>query len=118
MEVRGTCIQSGFEKNYWPRLAPKLTRKHIELTQFSKLKVKLATHVFSYTVQAAMLSYICSGTIDSDSKFTAEFIGKMDKLFDCFNSDSLSSTKIFKRPIKPTSPHFDFLNEMFEHCSD
>lgn len=95
------------------RLAPKLSRKHIELTQFSKMKVKLAAQVLSHTVQSALLSAICSGSLHCDARNTAEFVGNMDRLFDCFNSESICSTKVFRRAIKPDSLHIDFLLEMF-----
>ena len=39
-------------------LAPKLTKQHIELPAFSKMKVKRAAQIFSNTVQAAMMTYI------------------------------------------------------------
>ena len=40
------------------RLAPKLTKQHIELPAFSKMKVKRAAQIFSNTVQAAMMTYV------------------------------------------------------------
>ena len=40
------------------RLAPKLTKQHIELPAFSKMKVKRAAQLFSNTVQAAMMTYV------------------------------------------------------------
>ena len=96
------------------RLAPKLTRKHIDLTPFSKMKVKLAAQVFSHTVQSALLTAICSGSIPFEARYTADFVGKIDRLFDCFNCESLFSTKLFRRAIKPDSSHVEFLLEMFD----
>ena len=40
------------------RLAPKLTKQHIELPAFSKMKVKRAAQIFNNTVLAAMMTYI------------------------------------------------------------
>ena len=37
------------------RLVPKLTKQHIDLPAFSKMKVKRAAQIFSNTVQAAMM---------------------------------------------------------------
>ena len=45
------------------RLAPKLTKKHIAFPPFSKMKVNRAAQILSQTVQAALLTYICSGDI-------------------------------------------------------
>ena len=78
------------------------------------MKVKLATQVLSHTVQAAIFTSICSGLLPLEARHTAEFIGNMDRLFDSFNSDSLRSPKLFKRPLKVDSVHFDFLREMYE----
>ena len=40
------------------RLAPKLSEKYVNLTGFSKMKVKLATQVLSHTVAAAINTYV------------------------------------------------------------
>ena len=94
------------------RLAPKLTQRHIDLPAFSKMKVKRAAQVFSNTVQAAMLTYICSGDLPSEAFYTATFLKKVDSLFDIFNSSSLLDSKPFKCALKEGSPSFDFLKMM------
>ena len=64
------------------RLAPKLTKQHIELPAFSKMKVKRAAQIFSNTVQAAMMTYIlCSGHFPPKAYHTAAFVKNMDALF-------------------------------------
>ena len=40
------------------RLAQKLTKQHIELPAFSKMKVKRAAQIVSNTVQSTMMTYI------------------------------------------------------------
>ena len=65
------------------RLAPKLTKQHIELPAFSTMKVKRAAQIFSNTVQAAMMTYIC---LPQEAYHTAAFVKNMDSLFDIFNS--------------------------------
>ena len=94
------------------RLAPKLTQRHIDLPAFSKMKVKRAAQVFSNTVQAAMLTYICSGGLPSKAFYTATFLKKVDPLFDIFNSSSLLDSKPFKCALKEGSPSSDFLKMM------
>ena len=73
-------------QNQTLRLAPKLTKQHIELPAFSKMKVKRAAQIFSNTVKAAMMTYICSGHLPPEAYHTAAFVKNMDALFDIFNS--------------------------------
>ena len=94
------------------RLAPKLTQRHIDLPVFSKMKVKRAAQIFSNTVQAAMLTYICSGDLPSEAFYTATSLKKLDSLFDIFNSSSLLDSKPFKCALKEGSPSFDCLQMM------
>ena len=68
------------------RLAPKLTKQHIELAAFSKMKIKRAAQIFSNTMQAAMMTSICSGHLPPEAYHTAAFVKNMDALFDIFNS--------------------------------
>ena len=58
------------------RLVPKFTKQHIELPAFSKMKVKRAAQVFSNTVQAAMMIYICEGHLPQEAYHTAAFVEK------------------------------------------
>ena len=77
-----------------------MTKRHIELPAFSKMKVKRAAQVFSNTVQAALLTYISSGDIPAEASHTAAFIKKMDSLFNIYTSSSLRDSKPFKSALK------------------
>ena len=96
------------------RLAPKLTKQHIELPAFSKMKVKRAAQIFSNTVQAAMMTYrpICSGHLPPEAYHTAAFVKNMDALFDIFNSTGLHDVKLYKRALQENSPSFEYLYMM------
>ena len=94
------------------RLAPSLTKQHIELPAFSKMKVKRAAQIFSNTVQAAMMTYICSGHLPQEAYHTAAFVKNMDSLFDIFNSTGLHDVKMYKRALVENSPSFDYLYMM------
>ena len=62
------------------KLAPKSTLEHIDLNPFSKMNVKLATQVLSQITANILFNYYPDETHGS-----AEFCGKMNKLFDCLN---------------------------------
>jgi hypothetical protein len=96
------------------RLCPKLTDKHMHPNGFQKMKVKYATQVLSHTVSAAISTYVSLGKLPSAACGTAELLMKLDKTFDCLNSSSLHSPKVFRRAMTPTSPHGDFMQEMFD----
>ena len=88
------------------KLTPKLTQKHISLTGFSKMNVKLASQVFSHSVY---MLHCHSKDLPPEAADTAEFVRKVDNLFDCFNSDSLHSCKLFKCALRSESVHKEFL---------
>ena len=87
------------------RTAPKLTPKHINPSAFSKMKVKLATQVFSHSVSAGIYTYVALGRLPSKAIGTAELLSKVDKIFDCCNSLSFRDGKICRRPLTSSSPH-------------
>ena len=77
------------------------------------MKVKLATHVLSHTVSAAMLMSISLGTLPPSAAGTAsEIISTFDQIFDRLNSSSLKASKIYRRPMSNNSPHTKFITEM------
>ena len=93
------------------RAAPKLTKKHVELGAFMKMKVKRASQVFSQSVYAALMSYVCSKELPTAAIPTASFVKQMDILFDIFNSSSKYDKKIFRKALYDGSPSLDFLRE-------
>ena len=101
------------------RRLPKISRDHIYLTSFSKMRVNLAAQVMSETVSKVMQSY-CSNVASE----TAHFIGLVDKFFDCFNSRSLTEAeykrKPFLAPFKDANDaRFEFLeNEFLKYLKD
>ena len=83
------------------------------------MKVKRAAHIFSNTVQAAMMTYICSGHLPQHKKHVlydiyGSFCKKknMDTLFDIFNSTGLHDVKLYKRALQENSPSFEYLYMM------
>ena len=66
------------------RLCPKLTRDHLMLTSFSKMRVKLAAQVLSATVANA-LQYAYGNAVNSN----AEFINILNRWFDIMNVKNL-----------------------------
>ena len=52
------------------------------------------------------------GMLEPEAQHTAAFIENFDKLFDVFNSSSLSSPKPMRCAIKEGTEHIPFLKEM------
>lgn len=102
----------GKDKSMMNRLAPKLTKSHLEPTNFEKMKVKLATQVISNTVAASLETYVHLKELPETAMATVELIAKFDKLFDIFNSSTLSSPKKFNNPFKGDTYQLNFLKEM------
>ena len=76
------------------------------------MKVKRAAQVFSNTVQAEMMTYICSGHLPQEVYNTAAFVKNMDSLFHILNSTGLHDVKLYKRALQDnrrSSPSFEYL---------
>lgn len=88
------------EVNSITKCCPKITAKHIYPNNFEKMRVKLATQIFSRSVVAGIKTAIQLNKISSCNKeiacSTYKFIEKIDKLFDCLNS----KTKYEKNPFR------------------
>ncbi|XP_063058282.1 uncharacterized protein LOC134451813 [Engraulis encrasicolus] len=91
------------------RMAPKLTEKHISLPPFSNMTVKLATQVFSHSVAAGMKTMVINGTLQEEALHTANFVEKLDRLFDVLNSRSIKDQKYWRRPLTGNSSRMDYL---------
>ena len=94
------------------RCCPNLTQKHISPNGFTKMKVKYATQVMSHTVGSTLCMYIALGALPPSAVGTAELIANMDNIFDCLNSSSLNSTKIYKKALSEDSAHHKFIDDM------
>jgi len=94
-KVKWNHIVSFFRKDHrtLSRMAPKLSNAHVFLKDFSKMKVKLAAQVLSYSVFAGMTAMRKLKLLKHDTKVTADFIREMDSLFDLLNISSYSRDK-------------------------
>lgn len=90
------------------RLAPKLSRKHIEPTSFERMRVKFATQVFSDSVAAGMMTMVTRKQLGIECMDTIELIKNMNRLFDLMNSSN--SSNAFKGSVKDIF----FLNSMVQ----
>jgi len=100
------------DSKHCPRLCPKLTDSHFDLTNFTKQRVKYATQVLSHSTSAAMLTHVSLGNASSPSYIhTAEFIDIIDSLFDCLNSSSLNNRngKPYSTALRPNNAPHQFL---------
>lgn len=99
------------DKKFSIRAAPKLTDSHIFPTIFQKMKVKLATQVFSATVAASLNVYIRLGALPQEAAPTSQFIDKIDKLFDLMNSSKVINGKKFNLAFKGLEHQLNLLND-------
>ena len=74
----------------------------------------MAAQVFSNTVKAALMTYVCSGHLPQEAYHTAAFVKNMDLFFDIFNSTGLHDVKLYKRALQDNSPSFEYLCMMTE----
>lgn len=75
------------ERNNMCRAAPKLTDRHVNPNNFERMSVSLATQVFSATVSTALTIGKITGDLKHPAcEATANFIKRMNYLFDCLNS--------------------------------
>ncbi|GFN73813.1 transposable element p transposase [Plakobranchus ocellatus] len=96
------------------RLAPKLTKRHIELPNFAKLKVSLAVQVLSHTVAAGISTMVSFKALPPDATATAQLVEKFDQLFNCFNNRRFNSTSTMAHALTDKSGHIQFLQHTKE----
>ncbi|XP_071101730.1 uncharacterized protein [Haliotis cracherodii] len=87
-DIRWSHIVRLYEEYVEPSIyahAHKLTREHIDLTPFAKMKVNLAAQVLSKTVADAL-----EHLYDDSVSETVNFIRQMNKFFDCLNTRNLN----------------------------
>lgn len=78
----------------------KITDKHINPNAFQKMNVKLATQIFSRTFHASMMTAVATKQLNSDTALrTAEFLLKLNNMFDCLNSNGLFQGNYYTRPL-------------------
>ncbi|XP_049791496.1 uncharacterized protein LOC126198910 [Schistocerca nitens] len=73
------------------------------------MKVKVAAAQMSHTVAAAIETYVSTHTLPSEAIHTAEFVEKVDKLFDSLNSNEQypRDGKQFRCALSENSPHLE-----------
>ena len=81
------------------RFVPKLTRSHIELNAFKRMNVKLATQVLSHSVASAIRTYIALNKMSTDAHATADFVEKINRIFDIMNSNKVIMRNRWKRAL-------------------
>lgn len=96
-EARKTYLEMMFniDKTKQFKLAPRLSNDHINPNNFQKMKVKLASQVFSHSVGVAMHTYIQFNVLPTEASTTANFILKINDFFDLLNSNNLSNFQAF-----------------------
>ena len=87
------------------RAAPKLSDRHIDPTNFQRMNVKLATQIFSASVSAAMTAGQMTGDLkDVTNSATANFVKRINDIFDCLNSRNANDANPLKRALSEKSP--------------
>lgn len=92
----------------------KLTKKHIEWKRHA-MNVRLATQTFSNSVADAIQFLMGEGVPEfQGAEATVDFIRRMDKLFNIFNSKHSKDENIFKRVLSAENRRifFSFFHDM------
>lgn len=113
--AKWTYIQSLYfqQAKFRVNLIPKITQRHIVFrNSFSKMKVKLATQIFSRSVYIALLVFISLNRLPATAIHTATCIKDFNDFFDCFNSTEFRKDKFTLRyAMSQSSEHVSFLRD-------
>ena len=60
------------------RFVPKLTKGHVEMNNFKKMNVQLATQVLSHSVASGICAYIALNQMSSEANPTADFVERIN----------------------------------------
>lgn len=111
----------GIGKNKVTGMCTKLTEKHINPNTFERMRVNLAAQVFSRSVSAAIRTAVEMGKMKRNTadiaNSTANFIEKVDKVFDCLNSGSLSNRNIYKTGLKKDNIVYKYIESFLEYVT-
>lgn len=103
------------EKGKTLRMCPKLTDSHILPPKFGgKMKVRLATQVFSHSVCAGLRSYVALQSLPKSALITATFCEKVNRLIDIMNSSLQFGSTPFKSALKLNSESFIEIEQLKE----
>lgn len=75
------------------KLAPNLSKYHLQPNNFQRMKVKYAVQIFSNRVAAGMFSQMSCGVLSSEAVDTIDLIDYFNKLFDILNSSAEHNPK-------------------------
>lgn len=89
------------------RMLPKLTDEHLKPSKL-KMKVSVATQIFSNTLGTEMLRRIEQGELPENFTGTARFILFMNDLFDSVNGSDKHAADSLRGAITPISKHLMF----------
>lgn len=102
------------ESSHACRAAPKLTDRHMNPNNFQKMKVSLATQVFSHSVSAAINTGKITGELKHPACIaTANFFNKVNDMFDCLNSRYSSDPNPLRRALSERQPQVE---EYLKNC--
>ncbi|RVE41218.1 hypothetical protein evm_014131, partial [Chilo suppressalis] len=89
------------------RLLHKITEEHIVPEKINKMRVKLATQLFSHSVAVVTEHLTTRGDLPEECKHLIDLTILINNLFDSLNISNLfiPDGKIYKGPIKHNSPH-------------
>lgn len=91
------------------KLLPKITEEHIKPNK-SKMRVSVATQIFSQTCGSMMLKYADNGILPKKYSDTAEILLFFNDLFDSMNGSCEYDSDHLKGPVTEGSVHIPFWN--------
>ncbi|KAG4078421.1 hypothetical protein HA402_013132 [Bradysia odoriphaga] len=95
------------------KLLPKITTEHINPEKL-KMKVSVATQIFSESVGNAMLKYSYDKDLPQNLNDTAQILLFFNDVFDSINGSSEIGKNELKGPVTVNSVHFAFWNFALE----
>lgn len=99
------------------KLLPKISAEHIRPTR-SKMKVSVATQIFSETYGKMMLKYTSNRILPKSYSDTAEVLLFFNDLFDSMNGSCEYDDDSLKGPVTENSIHFAYWNYALSMLSE
>ena len=103
------------------RVCPRLTHEHLSPNKFQKINVRLALQILSKSTATGIQTMHglrqFSENVKNDAMSTADFLLKINSLFDCLNSKSKFSPNPMNCALLKGNNIESYLKEMFEYIS-
>ena len=105
----------------FPRIAPKVTKTHLDPNTFQTMNVGMMAELLSGRVGAGVVACALCGKLPKEAVATGKFIGELNDFFDSWNGIAEPEehpTTTMKTAVTSQTKHIELWNRMYHQISN